>query len=188
MAARRGFLLVLVLAGVGMLIAGIMMLQSPSDAASVSVGQASLVPGASSQPVQEGTPAPDFQVRYADGRTFRLSDLRGQPVMVNFWATWCTFCKAETPTLQQAYQKYQADGFRLIAINDGESVRKVEEFAARYGLTFDLAIDSSGDISRRYRVSGIPASFFIDRDGIVQEIYVGQILASDMERLIGLIK
>lgn len=187
---QKRIVLVLVVLGIGFLIAGLLLLKSGtpgSTGGSSAIGKAVLISGATQSAVQKGSPAPDFEIKYPDGRKVRLSDLRGKAVLVNFWATWCPPCRAEVPEIQNAYEKYKAGGFVVVAVNVQESTSAVAKFMKEYGMTFTVAIDSSGAIGRLYRVSGIPASFFVDRDGIVREIFVGSLTSADLERLYDLI-
>ncbi len=188
---QKRIVLILVVLGIGFLIAGLSLLKSGTPGnpgGSSAIGKAVLVSGATQSAVQKGSPAPDFEISYSDGRKVRLSDLRGKAVLVNFWATWCPPCRAEVPEIQRAYEKYKAGGFAVVAVNVQESASAVAKFMEEYGMTFTVAIDSSGAVGRLYRVSGIPASFFVDRDGIVREIIVGSLTAADLERLYAMIK
>lgn len=188
---RNRVTLILVLLGVGFLIAGLLVLKggTPGSASGTStIGKATLISGLTQSTAQKGSPAPDFEISYLDGRKVRLSDLKGKPILINFWATWCPPCRAEVPEIQNAYEKYKTSGFVVIAVNVQESTSAVAKFMEEFGMTFTVAIDSSGAVGRLYRVSGIPASFFVDRTGIVREIFVGSLTAAELDRLYALIK
>lgn len=187
---QKRITLILVLLGIIFLVAGLLLLKggSGSTGSASTIGKAVLISGLSQPTVQKGSPAPDFEIAYSDGRKVRLSDLKGKPILVNFWATWCPPCRAEVPEIQNAYEKYKASGFVVVAVNVQESTSAVAKFMEQFGMTFTVAIDSSGAVGRLYRVSGIPASFFVDRAGIVREIIVGSLTAADLERLYALIK
>ncbi|MBC7258289.1 MAG: TlpA family protein disulfide reductase [Chloroflexi bacterium] len=187
---RNRIVLVLVLAGIVCLIAGLWLLKGGASGGSDApdIGKAALIPGTTQPTLQKGSPAPDFEISYPNGKKTRLSDLKGKPVLVNFWATWCPPCRAEVPEIQKAYERYKANGFVVVAVNVQESSKDVAGFMEKYGMTFTVAIDSSGAVGRLYRVSGIPASFFVDRAGIVREIFVGSLTAADLDRLYDLIK
>ena len=104
-----------------------------------------LVPRTDATAVPEvGSPAPDFEIPALDGGTVRLSDLRGQPVIINFWATWCPPCRKEMPDFQEVYDRYRADGLQFFAINVGESRVAVRDFADRLGLHLPILIDADG--------------------------------------------
>jgi cytochrome c biogenesis protein CcmG, thiol:disulfide interchange protein DsbE len=132
-------------------------------------------------------PAPDFALPGLDGTTVRLSDYRGKVVLVNFWATWCEPCKEETPALQAAYQQLRDHGFVIIGVDlfDGERVQgrgeqDVRQFVAQYGVTYPIALDTTGHVARRYRVAPIPVSYLIDPAGTIRYIRVGQLTTADV--------
>lgn len=126
-------------------------------------------------------PAPDFIFVGPDGQRRWLSDLRGKPVVLNFWATWCTPCKAEMPELQALYvEAGERASFELLAVNMREAVGPVADFSADLGLTFPLVIDSEGALATSYRVTVLPTTIIIDADGIVREQHLGPL---DRERL-----
>jgi len=180
--------LILVVLGIIFLVAGLSLLKGSPTGDTNTIGKALLISGSTQPTVQKGSPAPDFEISYSDGRKVRLSDLRGKPVLVNFWATWCPPCRAEVPEIQRAYEKYKAGGFVVVAVNVQESTSAVAKFMEDFGMTFTVAIDSSGAVGRLYRVSGIPASFFVDRKGIVREIFVGALTAAELDQLYALIQ
>jgi cytochrome c biogenesis protein CcmG/thiol:disulfide interchange protein DsbE len=129
--------------------------------------------GGTSQGSLIGKPAPDFTFNVTEEQSVSLSDLQGGPVLLNFWATWCDPCAYEMPYLQQVYDDWQEKGLVLLAINIGESYSEVEDFVQSRGLYFPILLDSEGIIALQYGVSNIPASFFIDSQGIVQHVQVG---------------
>ncbi len=122
-----------------------------------------------------GNLAPDFQLDNLDGQPVALSDFRGKPVLVNFWASWCPPCRAEMPFIQDTFadRKWADEGLVVIAIDIGESPSTVREFVKNYGLTFPVLLDVTRDVSLEYYVRGIPTTFLIDRDGIIREIKIG---------------
>ena len=119
-----------------------------------------------------GRTAPDFLLETPDGSQLRLSDLRGKPVLVNFWASWCKPCRQEMPEIVRAYNTYRAVGFTVVGVDLQENTDQVKAFAAEFGMTFPLVIDRTGDVGATWHiggpVKGIPASYFIDGDGIVR--------------------
>jgi cytochrome c biogenesis protein CcmG/thiol:disulfide interchange protein DsbE len=122
---------------------------------------------------QVGFAAPDFTLETQDGGTISLADLRGQVVLVNFWATWCPPCRAEMPDIQQVYDRYREQGFTVLAVNQQEGGAQVAPFVDQMGLTFPILMDRDGSVSARYRVNGLPSTFFVDRAGIVQNVTLG---------------
>ena len=120
-----------------------------------------------------GKPAPDFQFQSPDGQATSLSDLKGKPVLINFWATWCGPCRHEMPYIQQVYDEWQEKGLVLLAINKGESPSQVAEFMQSQRLSLPVLLDMEGNIAQKYKIQYIPSTFFIDRDGIIQDMKVG---------------
>ena len=120
-----------------------------------------------------GNLAPDFKLKNMEGQTVSLSDFRGQPVLVNFWATWCHYCLQEMPYLEQVYEDWAGEGLVMLAIDKGESKGRVEAFLENRPLSMLVLLDIDESVSRKYMVLSIPATFFIDKDGIIQEKVVG---------------
>lgn len=121
-----------------------------------------------------GEPAPGFVLRDLEGRTVRLSDLRGTVVLVNFWATWCVPCKEEIPGLINVYEAAHDRGFELVAVDLEEPEDRVRAFVRDWGMGYTNVIDTDGDVARAYRLTGVPESFFIDRDGVLRELRIGK--------------
>jgi peroxiredoxin len=122
---------------------------------------------------QAGFAAPDFTLETPDGETVSLADLRGQVVLVNFWATWCPPCRAEMPAIQQMYERYRDQGFTVLAVDMQETDAQVAAFVDEMGLTFPILMDRDGSVSARYQVKALPSTFFIDREGIIQNVTLG---------------
>jgi cytochrome c-type biogenesis protein CcmF len=133
-------------------------------------------------------PAPDFTLDLLDGSTLTLSDLRGQVVVVNFWATWCPPCKTEMPDLQAVWEEYQAEGVVLVGVAFDDEAAAVRESADRYGVTYALGLEAEGSISTAYGVTGVPETFVVDADGEVAHVYIGPVTADELrEALDGLL-
>lgn len=131
-----------------------------------------------------GQPAPDFALRNLDGDIVRLSDLRGKVVFINFWATWCTPCKKELPDIQKVYDEKRDEGLEVLAIDWQENADDAREFFKSRDLTLPLLIDRPGDVYDQYRLQGLPASFFVDRDGNLAALHFGFLSEEKMlERL-----
>jgi thiol-disulfide isomerase/thioredoxin len=130
----------------------------------------------------DGTP---FQLTDLDGRSLRLADLRGHLVWLNFWATWCPPCQAETPVLRATYEAYRQRGLVLIGIAVQESsVDDVRAYAQAYGLTYPIGWDVEAVVFHRYRVYALPTQFFIDGNGILRAIVQGPLDASRARGLV----
>ena len=118
--------------------------------------------------------APDFSLPSLGGQTVRLSDLRGKAVLLNFWATWCAPCRLEMPTMDKAYQEYKSRGLEVLAVSlDAGSNSVVKNFMQELKLDFPVLSDPDMEVLRLYRMVGIPASFLIDKQGIVRHREVG---------------
>lgn len=123
----------------------------------------------------KGFYAPDFSLPTLSGEIITLSELHGRPVLINLWATWCPPCRAEMPDLQTIYETYQELGFLVLAVNATyqDSSASVSTFVEEYELTFPVLMDLDGETARQYQMRALPTSFFIDRDGVIQEVIVG---------------
>jgi peroxiredoxin len=120
-----------------------------------------------------GRPAPDFTLQSVNGETFSLGELRGQVVLLNFWATWCPPCREEMPTLQAVYDAHRADGLMVLAVDQNEPASLVQDFGRELGLTFPLLLDPGYVVSDEYRISLLPSTFFIDRQGVIRDVVFG---------------
>jgi peroxiredoxin len=120
-----------------------------------------------------GAPAPDFTLTTSNGKQIALSSLKGQPVLINFWATWCGPCKTEMPAIQAAYQKHQADKLQVLAVDAGEEQKDVSAFGSSLNLTFDLLMDPGNSVNDLYQVRAYPSTFFVGTDGKVAALQIG---------------
>jgi len=126
--------------------------------------------------------APDFRMRGLDGKYYQLSDLRGRPVWINFWATWCPPCRAENPDIQETYEANKDKGLVILAVSIGEEADAVRGYVERTGISYTVGLDETTEIAARYRIVGIPTHFFIDRDGIIREWRIGSMSKKTMEK------
>ncbi|MCO6452382.1 MAG: TlpA family protein disulfide reductase [Caldilineales bacterium] len=129
-----------------------------------------------------GHPAPDFELQTLDGESMSLADLRGKPVVLNFWASWCGPCRAEMPELEQAYRDNRDGGLVVLGVNQGEEQVIAADFVNRYNLTFPVVLDQRLLVSQLYRTNSLPTTFFIDRDGIIREQVIGQMNTAMLEQ------
>lgn len=135
-------------------------------------------------------PAPEFALPSLGGETVRLSDYRGKVVLVNFWGTWCQPCKEETPALERVYQKLRDQGLVIIGVDlrnqeragaDGDA--DVRTFVESYGVTYPIALDTTGDVARAYQILPIPTSYFVDQSGTIRYIAVSKVTEQDVEAI-----
>ena len=132
------------------------------------------------QPSQ-GKEAPNFAFRYSDGSSYALADFKGQPVIVNFWATWCPPCRREMPGLVKAYETYKDDGLMIIEVDVAEPPATVAKFVEEYKMTMPVVLDQRQEVTRLYRTDSFPTSFFIDKDGVIQVRWVGYLPEDQLE-------
>jgi len=142
--------------------------------------------GVQSGAFRVGDTAPNFWLQLEDGRYVRLSDLKGKPVVINFWATWCPPCRAEMPEFVKTAAA--DDDVIVLAVNDGEDRSLVEDFAAAFGMTMPVVLDKDGVLGERYLVQGLPTSYFIDREGKLSSMAVGQITPETLAKRLAAIR
>lgn len=132
-----------------------------------------------------GHPAPDFELKNLDGQLVRLSDFKGKPVIVNFWATWCPPCRAEFPDFQKVSVE-QRDQLVIIGVNHttGDSPQLVPDFVAEFGITFPIVLDETGETAKNYKIVGLPTTIFIDSNGIVKQVFTGPINKARIESIL----
>jgi cytochrome c biogenesis protein CcmG, thiol:disulfide interchange protein DsbE len=140
---------------------------------------------------KEGFTAPDFTLDLLDGRQLTLSELRGHPILLNFWASWCLPCRSEMPAIENVYQGYKDLGLVVIGLNltSQDSESDARAFVQELGLTFPIALDRDGSVRERYQLIGLPSTYFIHQSGIVRSIIVGgpmseATIQSDIEDLV----
>lgn len=144
-------------------------------------------------PVEVGTKAPNFTAKDLNGEVVSLSDLEGEVILLNIWATWCPPCREEMPSMQQLYEELGPEGLRVVAVSvdaargmfdaSGRAGGDIAAFASEMGLTFDIWHDPSGRIQQTYRTTGVPESFVIDRSGYIVSKEIGGVLWDSGDRV-----
>jgi cytochrome c biogenesis protein CcmG/thiol:disulfide interchange protein DsbE len=128
--------------------------------------------------------APQLPLEDLTGSPVSLEDYKGSVVLVNLWATWCPPCREEMPTLQTFYEKYKADGFVLIGIDQEETRNVVEPFVKEFGLTFPIWLDLDYLAQREFNTMNLPSSYVIDRTGRVRLMWIGGISKKNLEKFV----
>ncbi len=126
-------------------------------------------------PLQADSPAPGFQLQSLDGQAVSLDGLARRPVMLHFWATWCSSCQAEVRFIQEVFEdeKWADKGLSILVVNLGESPAKVSDFMEGNGLSFPVLLDTELKVAEAYNVSFIPVTYFIDGGGIIKDRKIG---------------
>ncbi len=137
-----------------------------------------------------GSIAPDLSLQGLDGQPISLKALRGKPVVLNFWATWCPPCRAEMAALNQVQRDLADQDVVVLGVNQLEDAQTVSRFMQAEGLSFPIALDQAGVAAQSYRVGALPTTYFIDRNGIIQDVVFGGPLAQALieSKVLGLLK
>lgn len=119
-----------------------------------------------------GLPAVNFELTALDGETLALNQIRGKPVIINFWATWCPPCREEMPLFQKYYEEKSLD-LVVLGINVMESESLIRPYVNEMGITFPILLDEKGEVQARYLVRGLPTTFFLDAKGVMRAQHIG---------------
>lgn len=141
-------------------------------------------PNATGQKPARGAPAPDIDLPTLSGGHVKLSSLKGHPVVVTFWGTWCPPCREEFPELVAAQKKHRDSGLVILAVNQRDqelSTKAVEEFVKEFGADFAVALDTRGRARRSFRLVGLPTMVFVDAAGIIQGVHPGPITSAEFD-------
>ncbi len=130
----------------------------------------------------------DFTLEDLDGKKVTLSQLKGKRVFLNFWATWCPPCKAEMPDIEKLYQETKDSDLVILAVNVGEDKKTVQDFISKNNYNFPVLLDVKGEVSQLYQVSGIPTSYFIDTNGLLDNGTTGAIPLESMQEFVNNLK
>ncbi len=150
-------------------------------AAALLVAAAVLV-GCSSPVARTGQPAPSLAGETLDGGHLDLADLRGRPVIVNFWASWCVPCREEFPLLAAALREHAADDLAIVGVLFKDEAEPARRFVAEQGVDWPTLLDPDGRLAAAYRVVAPPQTYFIDREGVIRSIQIGELLEEDLDR------
>ena len=145
------------------------------------LGASLLVRGSAASPTAVGGPAPDFALADLDGNPIRLADLRGRPVIVNFWASWCGPCVEEFPLLREAAERHSDEGLVVVGIVYRDRSEAARDFMRRNGATWAAAMDPGERVAEAYGILGPPETFFIGRDGTIVARQLGQFSAASLD-------
>jgi peroxiredoxin len=126
----------------------------------------------------------DFSLEDLNGNTVTLSDLKGKKVFLNFWATWCPPCRGEMPDIEKLYQETKDTDLVIIAVNVGEDKKTVQNFIAKNKYNFTVLLDTKGEVSQLYQVTGIPTSYFIGTGGYLNDAATGAVSYESMKEFI----
>lgn len=145
----------------------------------------------SGQGFQDGDPAPDFRFEDASGQTFSLSDYQGKSVMLNFWTTRCGYCTMQLPFIQQVYDEWTDDDLVILTTDIGEDADKVNDHLNDLGISLPVLLDREAEVAMQYRVSSIPCTFLIDKEGLIRYVKFGAFQSTEeleyvLEQLISL--
>lgn len=125
--------------------------------------------------------APDFSLESLEGVTVSLKELKGNPIFLNFWASWCNPCREEMPDVEKIYRIYGKKGLKVLAVNSKEESAAVQKFLEGAGISLPVLLDKNGEVGRLYKVFGLPASYFIHKDGRVASSILGKMDYQDMD-------
>lgn len=122
-----------------------------------------------------GKLAPDFTLVDRKGKTWKLSDLEGQVVFVNFWATWCAPCREEMPSMERLHRLLPADKFKMLAILNNDEPAFADTLGAKLGVTFPILIDPGSKTGKAYGLTGVPETYIVDKKGVLREKFLGPV-------------
>ncbi|WP_139891337.1 peroxiredoxin [Bacillus sp. D386] len=136
--------------------------------------------------IKEGQSAPDFELKTQDGKSIKLSDYRGQKVLLNFWASWCPPCKKEIPDLNEFYGEHSMEKITVLSVNMTYSEKNkqiIQAFQDMYKIRYPVLLDQTGTIAGLYKIITIPTSYFIDSNGIIQKRIIGPLQKETIKNL-----
>jgi peroxiredoxin len=124
---------------------------------------------------RQGFLAPDFTLNSLEGESITLSELHGNPVVLNLWASWCPPCRSEMPAIQEVYEANRERGLMVLAVNmtAQDSRSAAEAFVREFNLTFPVPLDTTGTVGHLYQMRALPSTFFINEDGVIEQVIIG---------------
>jgi len=125
--------------------------------------------------IEVGQLAPDFELTDLRGQQVKLSNYRGQVVLINFWATWCGYCRTEFPVIQESYERNREKGLVVLAVNVQDRRQNVQAYVEEMGLTFPILLDPLGRATGSYQARGLPTSYFVNQEGVIVLKQVGPV-------------
>jgi len=162
----RHYKLLIILACAGLVlalaVAGVLLSQGSSKNAS---------------PPNAKEPAPNFTLALLDGKSFRFSEHKGKPVLINFFASWCLPCREEMPVLVEAARQYGPKGVVFLGVAVDDTEEKMKDFIVKYGVTFPVGLDKAAEIQKAFGLYGIPTTYFIDKQGVINYFHSGAVTA-----------
>lgn len=137
-----------------------------------------------------GSPALDFTLPTLAGGSITLSELRGHPVVINFWTSWCPACRREAPALQAMHAEFAPRGLILLGVNATaqDELSAIRAFVAEFGVTFSILLDEQDAVFEAYRVMALPTTLFIDAQGVIRDVVLGEMSQADMRERLDRIK
>lgn len=159
----------LALASVLVLVVAVMLVFSPMASAGVAVGEK----------------APNFSLGSVDGKsTIKLSDYTNKPTMLAFWASWCSHCQNEAPALNKVYDDLKSKGINVVGVSVDGSIESAQKFVKEYSVKYQNAFagtDAGANVIDNYGIEGVPATFIIDKDGVIKAIFIGEVSADTLK-------
>ena len=177
----RSYKLLIILAIVGLILALVIagLLLFKGDAAKESSSQ-------SSSAIKEA--APNFNLALLEGKKFQLSDYKGKPVLINFFASWCLPCREEIPAIEKIVSVYQPKGIVFLGISTDDTEVNAKDFIKKYGVTYQVGLDKTTEIQKSFGLYGIPTTYFIDKQGIINYFHSGavteELLQNELDKLL----
>ena len=129
--------------------------------------------GSAPEVAEVGMPAPDFTLVDRKGKTWTLSELKGQVVFINFWATWCPPCREEMPSMQSLYMMMPVEKFKMLAILNKDDPSLADSFASKFRISMPILDDQNNQVGPKYGLTGVPETFIVDKRGILREKFIG---------------